>query len=123
MSLQQYQADAAAILRALYEADRSFQSVDVREDLNKRQAENARKLSQTILALEDATKDGQIERILKTAQERQRALAGNEGALKVIYDRFVQLEQEAQDKLGEIISGGEVADCTEGFVTPRGACA
>ena len=116
LSLQQYQADAAAILRALYEADRSFQSVDVREDLNKRQAENARKLSQTILALEDATKDGQIERILKTAQERQRALAGNEGALKVIYDRFVQLEQDTQDKRAAVILGSKVADARKELI-------
>ena len=116
VSLQQYQTDVIAILRSLYDAERAFQAVDVREDLNKRQAENARKLSQTILALEDATKDGQIERILKTAQERQRALAGSEGALKVIYDRFVQLEQDAQDKLGEIISGGEVADARKNLL-------
>ena len=110
LSLQQYKTDAIAILSALYDAERAFQAVDVREDLNKRQAENARKLSQTILALEDATKDGQIERILDTAQERQRVLAGSEGALKVIYDRFVQLEQDSQDKLAGIILGGRVAD-------------
>ena len=110
LSLQQYQTDVIAILRSVYEAERAFQAVDVREDLNKRQAENARKLSQTILALEDTTKEGQIERILDTAQERQRVLAGSEGALKVIYDRFVQLEQDSQDKLAGIILGGRVAD-------------
>ena len=110
LSLQQYQTDAIAILRSVDDAERAFQAVDVREDLNKRQAANALKLSQTILALEDATKEGQIERILETAQERQRALAGSEGALKVIYNRFVQLEQDAQDKRAGIILGGKVAD-------------
>ena len=109
LSLQRYKADVISILRAIYDAEVSFQAVDVRETQNQRQAENARKLTQTIIALEDAASETQIESVIRTAQERQRVLDGSVGALKVIYDRFVQLEQDAQRKLAALISGGEVA--------------
>ena len=113
LSLQRYKADVISILRAIYDAEVSFQVVDVRETQNQRQAENARKLTQTILALEDATSEHQVESIIRTTQERQRVLDGSVGALKVIYDRFVQLEQDAQSKLAVLISGGEVAQARE----------